>query len=129
MTYEIDHVAANAIIPAPAVAYQPKYALVEIFGHRSHYGEIREVEAFGAKLLEVCDADTGKLHRYGGAAIFSITDLSQAEFDEHVARIARRKEQEAEYERKRELRIAEAARKLSLTDMVSDMLNEDLPMP
>ena len=93
-----DFAASLAIIPSPAAApVHPAYALVEIFGHRSHYGEIREVEAFGAKLLEVIDVDTGKLHRYGGASIFSLTMLSQPEMDGHVAAIKRQKQREANY--------------------------------
>lgn len=97
-----DFVASQALIPVTAPP--PTWALVEIFGHRSHYGEIREVEAFGAKLLEVVDVDTGKTHRYGGAAIFSLTILSQPEMDGHVATIKRQKERDAEYEAKWRLR-------------------------
>ena len=67
-------------------------ALVEVFGHRRHYGVIREVEAFGTKLLEITDATTGTTHRYGGASIFSITDLSQAEMDRHYEHVKRENE-------------------------------------
>ena len=41
---------ASSEAPAPA------WALVEIFGHRQHWGEIRDVEIAGGKLLEVRDA-------------------------------------------------------------------------
>jgi hypothetical protein len=96
--YVPDHTALLAIIPSPAVIPQPTYALVEVFGHRMHYGEIREVEAFGAKLLEVSDVDTGQTHRYGGAAIFSLTMLTQADMDAHLAGVRRQKEREAKWQ-------------------------------
>jgi len=81
------------------VASSPRaWALVEIFGHRRHWGEIFEVEAFGTKLLEVRDVDTDKVHRYGGASIFSLTMLTQAEMDEHMEYEQRRKKDRAEYE-------------------------------
>ena len=98
--YVEDHAAANAMIPAPMTAMvpsEPAYALVEIFGHRTHYGEIREVEAFGAKLLEVTDLDTGKQHRYGGASIFSLTMLSEVEMEAHLASGAGEKERQAKF--------------------------------
>ena len=97
-TESLDPIAAAAMLPSIAarpVATVPRYALVEIFGHRKHFGEIREVEAFGAKLLEVADVDTGKVHQYGGASIFSLTMLTQTEMDEHVEGEARRKANEA----------------------------------
>ena len=95
--YAPDFAASCAIIPSPAAPVQPAYAFVEIFGHRQHYGEIREVEAFGAKLLEVMDVDTSKVHRYGGASIFSLTMLSQPEMDAHIAGVKQRKQREADY--------------------------------
>ena len=95
--YAPDFAASCAMVPSPAATAQPAYALVEIFGHRSHYGEIREVEAFGAKLLEVMDVDTSKTHRYGGASIFSLTMLSQSEMDAHIASVKRQKQREADY--------------------------------
>ena len=116
--YVKDHAAAGAMIPSPATVVQPTYALVEIFGHRSHYGEIREVEAFGAKLLEVSDVDTGKTHRYGGASIFSLTLLSQAEMDEHLAGIRRRKERDAHWE-------AEAAKRQAKRQAAMEVPTED----
>ena len=91
---EFDSVKLPAVVTAPVRTW----ALVEVFGHRQHYGEIREVEAFGAKLLEVNDADTGRTHRYGGTAIFSLTMLTQAEFDEHLEAVKRRKERETQWQ-------------------------------
>ena len=102
--YIEDYAAACAIIPAPAQPPVPDYALVEIFGHRTHYGEIREIEAFGAKLLEVTDVDTGKTHRYGGASIFSLTILTPAEMGVHIAAVKREKERQAKYEAEYEAR-------------------------
>lgn len=80
----------------------PTWAIVEIFGHRQHYGEIRDVEIAGGKLLEVRDIDTDKIHMYGAAAIFSLTPLTQSEMDEHVAITRRRKEEEDRWKRGRE---------------------------
>lgn len=46
----------------PSEAPAPTWALIEIFGHRQHYGEIRDGEIAGGKLLEVRDVDTDKVH-------------------------------------------------------------------
>lgn len=64
------------------------WACVEIFGHRKHYGRVREVERFGTKMLRV-DVPTAD-HRplldgeekfdtflYGGSAIFSFTPMTE----------------------------------------------------
>jgi len=75
-----------------------EYALVEIFGHRQHYAEISDVERAGAKLLRVHDVDTDEVHFYGGAAIFSMTIISQARLDAHLADCARQKKEREEYE-------------------------------
>jgi len=83
-------------IQVPAVAPIRQYAAVEIFGHRRHVGEIAEVEAFGTRLLEIHDADTHLVHRYGGAAIFSIAMLTSEQFAEHVESVRRRKERDAQ---------------------------------
>jgi len=108
--YEPDYAASQALLPVAAAVPQPKYALVEIFGHRTHWGEVREVEAFGTKLLEVADGDTGKLHRYGGASIFSLTNLTAEEYEAHLADVRARRLRDAEYEarwkREREERMA-----------------------
>jgi hypothetical protein len=64
------------------------WGLVEIFGHRRHYGRVREVEKFGTVML--CVDVPGTDHRplldgeekfdtflYGGAAIFSFTPMTE----------------------------------------------------
>jgi hypothetical protein len=55
-------------------------AVVEIFGHRSHAGFIREEERFGAKMIRIdvpkngdADHPIWETHWYGGASIFSLT--------------------------------------------------------
>lgn len=55
-------------------------AIVEIFGHRSHAGFIREEERFGAKMLRIDVPKNGDVERpiwethwYGGSSIFSMT--------------------------------------------------------
>jgi hypothetical protein len=64
------------------------WACVEIFGHRRHYGRVSEVERFGAKLLRVDvpivpeapllgDNEVFETHVYGGAAIFSLTPMTE----------------------------------------------------
>lgn len=69
---------------AGGVEQQDEWALVEIFGHRRHWGRIIEVERFGAKLLRVdvpaSDAPDAQLtsHFYGGGAIFSMTLTDEA---------------------------------------------------
>ena len=65
------------------------WALCEIFGHRRHYGKIREVERFGTKMLRV-DVPVGppaapllgederfETFMYGGGAIFSLTPMTE----------------------------------------------------
>jgi hypothetical protein len=67
----------------------PRYAVVEIFGHRQHAGRVLEVEQFGSKMLRIDVPKTGddgaasfdigyETHFYGGASIFSfsLTDLA-----------------------------------------------------
>ena len=71
-----------------------EWAVVEVFGHRSHAGMIREVERFGTKMLRIDVPGEGDsifaTHFYGGAAIFSIRHCT-----EEYARTV------AEYERPR----------------------------
>lgn len=64
-----------------------EWAIVEIFGHRSHAGRCREEERFGAKMLRVDIPIKGdpaahgwKTHYYGGSSIFSysLTDEASA---------------------------------------------------
>ena len=61
-----------------------EFAVVEIFGHRTHAGRIREVEHFGAKMVRVdipIDGDPSKgweTRLYGGASIFSVSYTDEA---------------------------------------------------
>ncbi|TXH35259.1 MAG: hypothetical protein E6Q98_15820 [Rhodospirillaceae bacterium] len=61
-----------------------EYAVVEIFGHRSHAGRIMEVDRFGAKMLRVDVPNEGDFekgyvsHFYGGGALFSVTPTDLA---------------------------------------------------
>lgn len=64
----------------PVVEPQWEWAVVEIFGHRSHAGRCREEERFGAKMLRVDvplkgdpAANGWETHWYGGSSIFSYT--------------------------------------------------------
>jgi len=66
--------------PAP----EEKWACIEIFGHRKHFGKISEVEQFGTKMLRI-DVPKSDLpdaefvsHFYGGASIFGITFTDEA---------------------------------------------------
>lgn len=96
----------DAATPPPdaAAAVKPAYAMVEIFGHRQHYAEIRDVEIAGGKLLEVRDVDTQKVHMYGSGAIFSLTVLSDVEIEAHIADVKRRRDEEERWAREREER-------------------------
>ena len=61
-----------------------EWAVVEIFGHRSHAGRIREEERFGNKMLRIdipTDGDPAKgwtTHFYGAASIFSVALSDEA---------------------------------------------------
>ena len=57
-----------------------EWAIVEIFGHRSHAGRAREEEKFGARMLRIdvpikgdAAAHGWETHWYGGSSIFSYT--------------------------------------------------------
>jgi hypothetical protein len=63
---------------------EPKYGVVEIFGHRQHAGRVLEVEQFGAKMLRIDVPKTDaagvaafengyETHFYGGSSIFSFS--------------------------------------------------------
>lgn len=75
------HLAAAAAVPEPT----EEWAIVEIFGHRSHAGRLYEVERFGSKMLRIdvtVELADGVLQviespMYGGAAIFSITPCTR----------------------------------------------------
>lgn len=82
----------------PAAAPEPEnngfeWALVEIFGHRSHRGRAREEEKFGSKMLRIDEPELqpdGSVkwtsHYYGGSSIFSFTPTDETT----VMRYARR---------------------------------------
>lgn len=62
-----------------------QWALVEVFGHRSHAGRAREEERFGTKMLRIdipikgdAVANGWNTHYYGGSAIFSFTLTDEA---------------------------------------------------
>jgi hypothetical protein len=61
-----------------------EWAMVEIFGHRSHAGRVREEERFGSKMLRIDVPIKGdpvangwKTHYYGGSSIFSYTPTDE----------------------------------------------------
>lgn len=69
---------------APALDDGWEWAIVEIFGHRSHAGRVREEERFGAKLLRIDvpikgdpAANGWETHFYGGSSIFSFTPTDE----------------------------------------------------
>lgn len=96
----------DAFTPAtdPEAVVKPAYAMIEIFGHRQHYAEIRDVEIAGGKLLEVRDVDTQKVHMYGAGAIFSLTTMSEPEIAAHVADVKRLKDENNKWRRENEAR-------------------------
>lgn len=62
-----------------------EWAIVEIMGHRKHYGRTREVERFGAKMLRVDIPKDGDPEKngwetvfYSGASIFSYSLSDEA---------------------------------------------------
>jgi hypothetical protein len=73
----------ETVTPAP-----PEYALVELLGHRRHYGQIAEVQRFGTTLICVIDVDTGQTHFYAGSALYGVTPMTKAQIDEHSASVA-----------------------------------------
>lgn len=61
---------------------EKRWAAVEIMGRRQHVGLICEEAALGATLcrIEALQRDGSfKVFRYGGAAIFSIADVTESE--------------------------------------------------
>lgn len=88
--HTIDRVAQwlDGVEPADGSPSPEVWACVEIFGHRKHYGRIREVERFGTKMLRV-DVPTAsaapllgepevfETFMYGGGAIFSLTPMTE----------------------------------------------------
>lgn len=75
-------------IPAAKVD-DAEYAIVEIMGHRRHFGRIADVERFGGRFLRIDvplagGFDAGWVsHFYGGAAIFSITSTDRQTVEDH----------------------------------------------
>ena len=63
---------------------QEEFALVEIFGHRRHWGRILEVQQYGTAMLRVDIPTEGDFekgytsHFYGGSSIFCITPTDRA---------------------------------------------------
>src|SRR5262245_42250472 len=62
-----------------------EWMLVEIMGHRAHWGRARQEERFGAKMLRIDVPLKGdpavngwSTHYYGGASIFSFTLTDEA---------------------------------------------------
>jgi hypothetical protein len=62
-----------------------EWMLVEIMGHRAHWGRARQEERFGAKMLRIDVPNKGdaathgwSTHYYGGASIFSFTLTDEA---------------------------------------------------
>lgn len=59
-----------------------QWVMLEIFGHRCHWGFLTEVEKFGAKLARIdCyrpeEKEPAETHFYGGASIFSMTQVTE----------------------------------------------------
>lgn len=67
-----------------APSSEPRWALIEIFGHRRHWGRVSEKDLAGARMLRVdvpVDGDPAKgwtTHLYGAAAIFSLSFVDEA---------------------------------------------------
>jgi hypothetical protein len=71
--------------PLPIEADGWEWMLVEIMGHRSHWGRARQEERFGAQMLRIDVPVKGdpathgwETHYYGGASIFSFTLTDEA---------------------------------------------------
>lgn len=81
----MDQITEAAAPAAPTDSSGWEWALVEIFGHRSHAGRTREEERFGAKMLRIDvpvkgdpEANGWETHYYNGSAIFSFTLTDEA---------------------------------------------------
>jgi hypothetical protein len=86
----IDRVSAwlDGTTPADDAPPPEIWACVEIFGHRKHYGRVKEVERFGIKMLRVdvpqapslpllSEEERFETFLYGGSAIFSFTPMTE----------------------------------------------------
>lgn len=73
--------------PAPPAE---EWAHVEIFGHRSHYGRIAEVERFGTKMMRIDvpteDLEVFETFFYGGGSVFSMTPMTEEACRAYCAR-------------------------------------------
>jgi len=88
------------------------WAHLEIMGHRSYYGRVREIRAYGTSLIEIqCLNDKGELtderHQYGGGAIFHNGPMDEATC-RHEAQ-GERKVRCHHYDAKTQLRCASIA--------------------
>lgn len=59
-----------------------EWVLLEIFGHRRHFGFLTEIGRFGSKLARIDEYRPGEdtpaaTHYYGGGAIFSVTPVTE----------------------------------------------------
>lgn len=88
----LDGVEAADGSPPPEI-----WGQVEIFGHRKHFGRIREVERFGTKMLRVDvpvggaapllgEAEQFETFLYGGGSIFSLTPMTEEAARQWAAR-------------------------------------------
>ncbi len=71
---------------------QPRgeWVMLEIFGHRRHWGLLTEIERFGTKLARIDEfvpdtADPVATHFYGGGSIFSVTPVTEETARKQVA--------------------------------------------
>lgn len=67
-----------------------EWVLLEIFGHRQHWGYLTEVERFGSKLARIDEFRPGEdaprtTHYYGGGSIFSITPVTEETARKRIA--------------------------------------------
>lgn len=71
----------DEVQPRADEAPEELWALVEIFGHRQHYGRVTEVERFGTKMMRVdvptAEPDQFETFFYGGGSIFSMTPMTE----------------------------------------------------
>jgi hypothetical protein len=91
MTDAIISKVASWLDPVQPASPEPPaadWALVEIMGHRRHYGRITEMERFGAKMLRVDvpfsaaapllgEPEIFETFVYAGPAIFGITPMTE----------------------------------------------------
>ncbi len=90
MSEIVDRVARwlDGTLPADDLPPPDIWACIEIFGHRKHYGRVREVERFGTKMLRVDvpslaaapllgEGEKFETFFYGGASIFSFTPMTE----------------------------------------------------